>query len=480
MKAVVVEIENRYAAVLSDDGCIVKVKNNNYEIGQVIQMSNSNIHIRKKLVAIAASAAAMVILGTGTWAYASPYSYVSLDINPSIEFTVNRFDRVLNVKAINDDGEEILKKVNLADLKNETIKEALTITVKQISEEGYFEGNIEAGLVIATSAKKEKKAEELAKELQETVDTELVDTEKDIEVEVFSVGYERVQKAKELGVTPGKLNLIEKLQASAANPETIDIEEWLSKPVKEILKATKANRKSVGVATGSAISLDMDEKAEDTATLSKKEQKEAIKQERKGQKTLEKAEKEERKALERLEKEERKAAEKAEKEAQKAAKKAEVANRKLEQAKKQASEKELEAAEIAAKKAREAANQAKEKEEKLKNKDKHKEDKSANKNKKEDAYQEKKVLDTKEETSKGKENEKSIKNNNENTNKSDPSNKSDHYNKIEKPNINSKEKSNPSNNKSNNKSNSKDKTGNSGNSNKNSNFDNNRSNSKNK
>ena len=322
MKAVVVEIKNRYVAVLSDDGCIVKIKNNNYEIGQVIQMSRSKIHMTKKIAAFAASVAAMVILSTGTWAYASPYSYVSLDVNPSIEFTVNRFDRVLKVRATNDDGTEFLKEVNLNDLKNETIKEALSTTVEQISQAGYFEGNIEAGLVIATSAKNEKKAEDLAKELQETVDTDLVESGQEVQVESFKVGYERVQKAKELGVTPGKLNLVEKLQESATDPTTIDIEEWLNKPVKEIMKATKANRKALSSNDPTLVE-DTDIDADDIIEVSEKELKEAIKEERKEQKAAEKAEKDAKKATEKAEKEAEKTAKKVEKEAEKAAKKAE-------------------------------------------------------------------------------------------------------------------------------------------------------------
>jgi hypothetical protein len=244
MKAVVVEIENRYAAVLSDDGCIEKVKNNNYTPGQVIQINDDKIHRSKKFIAFAASAAALAVLGTGTWAYASPYSYVSLDVNPSIEFIVNRFDRVLEATAMNEDGDEILKEVYLSDLKNKTIHSALTAAVEQISQAGYFDNDTEAELVITTSAKNDKKAEDLAQELHETVDTGLAEKGQEIEVESYSVGFDQVEKAKELGATPGKLNLVENLQASAADPETINVEEWLNKPVKEIIKATRENKKA--------------------------------------------------------------------------------------------------------------------------------------------------------------------------------------------------------------------------------------------
>ena len=42
MKSVVVEIKAGYAAVLSEDGCISKVKDKNYIVGQVIEIKNNN------------------------------------------------------------------------------------------------------------------------------------------------------------------------------------------------------------------------------------------------------------------------------------------------------------------------------------------------------------------------------------------------------------------------------------------------------
>ncbi len=275
MKAVVVELKNNRAAVLSDNGCVVTVKNNGYEIGQVIQMTDSRIQLSKKIAVFAASAAAFVVLGTGAWAYATPYSYVSVDVNPSIEYTINRFDRVLSVKAVNDDGEEILQEIALEDLENQTIQNAILRTVEQITAAGYFSGTTEGGIVITTASENVDKAEELATDLQQVVEEEVTQAEEDVVVEAYSVGLERVEEARELGVTPGKLNLVEKLQASLADPDAVNIEEWLTKSVKEIMKATKDNRK-VSVVSGAAIT--MDEKAIDKA--SKEEAKEEKRQER--------------------------------------------------------------------------------------------------------------------------------------------------------------------------------------------------------
>lgn len=39
MKGIVVEINNHTAAVLSDEGCVVKTRNDNYQIGQEVEIS---------------------------------------------------------------------------------------------------------------------------------------------------------------------------------------------------------------------------------------------------------------------------------------------------------------------------------------------------------------------------------------------------------------------------------------------------------
>jgi hypothetical protein len=309
MKAVVVELKNNLAAVLSDDGCIVTVKNNDYEIGQIIQMSNPRIHFTKKVVAFATSAAAIVLLSVGTWAYASPYTYVSLDVNPSIEFSVNRFDRVLRVNAVNDDGEEILNQISLTNLKNKTIQDALTLTVGQISEAGYFDGDIEGAVVITTSSKGEEDAEELAQELQQSVINEATENGDDIVVEAVSVGLERTREARELGVTPGKLNLVEKLQASASDPNSINLEEWLNKPVKDIMKATKDN-KEASVTSDSTIIIDGEEQQVNDDNEQKSKEKEVLKEAKKAKDDAKKAADKELKAAEKAKLAEEKALDK--------------------------------------------------------------------------------------------------------------------------------------------------------------------------
>lgn len=236
MKAVIVEIRNVQAAALTDDGCIIKIKNKNYAAGQVIELKHGMTRKARRAVLAASAAAVVLVAGVGAWAYTAPYSYVSLDVNPSIEYTVNRFDRVLRADAVNGDGEKILKSLSL---ENKSIEEAVQSTVFQIEKAGYFNGQEPGSIEIATFSENTEKADSLAKTLWNTAEQAAAGTESPVEVEAVRVGYERVQQAKALGTTPGKLNLVQKLQAASAGGE-INLKEWLAKPVKDIMKAIKA------------------------------------------------------------------------------------------------------------------------------------------------------------------------------------------------------------------------------------------------
>ena len=69
----------------------------------------------------------------------TPLSLVSLDVNPSLQYTLNRLGLVLSVEAVNGDGDELLQEVGT--LNNRSIEDAISSTVKQIAEDGYFEGD---------------------------------------------------------------------------------------------------------------------------------------------------------------------------------------------------------------------------------------------------------------------------------------------------------------------------------------------------
>ena len=239
MKGIVVEINKKDSIVMTEDGLFTKIKNDNYEVGQTIIVKNNNRTFSKMIIGAASMVAALAICTVGGFAYSTPTDYVSLDVNPSVEYSINMFNRILDVKAVNDEGEEILSSL---DLNNLTIEDAVKETLDKLMADGYLTDDPNGGVIITTSNDEMGDAEELAAQLEQEIQAYLDSQEGIIaEVDAEAVGLERVQEARALGVTPGKLNLVEKLQSITDG--AIDTEEWLTRPVKEINKAIKENRK---------------------------------------------------------------------------------------------------------------------------------------------------------------------------------------------------------------------------------------------
>ncbi|GAB1477390.1 hypothetical protein MASR2M70_22280 [Bacillota bacterium] len=237
MKAVIVELRGAYAAALSDDGCIRQLKNKNYTVGQEIEL----VAMRRPALRIASIAAVIAAIALPSYAYYTPYSYVSLDTVTSIEYSLNRFNRVLGCTAVNGEGSEILEQLTL---KNKKIDEAIQLTVNAIAKGGYFTSAESDDIVITASSKNKEESDRLAEALADTAAASVQEESLTVEVSAEGVGRSRVEDAKALGITPGKLNLIEELKQSS-NPETpVEFEDWLDKPVKEIIRQTKENKEN--------------------------------------------------------------------------------------------------------------------------------------------------------------------------------------------------------------------------------------------
>lgn len=71
--------------------------------------------------ALACACLLFVLLGGG-WLYYTPVTEISIDINPSIELGINRFDRVVCVSAFNEDGQAL---ADTLDVKHKNYTQAI-------------------------------------------------------------------------------------------------------------------------------------------------------------------------------------------------------------------------------------------------------------------------------------------------------------------------------------------------------------------
>lgn len=93
-------------------------------------------------LAAAACFVLVLVLGGGSWVYLTPTALISVDVNPSVELGVNRFDRVVSSEGMNDDGRALLESVDVWNLTYDEAVAALldSETVSQIlADDGVAE-----------------------------------------------------------------------------------------------------------------------------------------------------------------------------------------------------------------------------------------------------------------------------------------------------------------------------------------------------
>ncbi len=80
-----------------------------------------------------------VVFGMGSYRILNTaVSYISIDINPSVELGLNRFNNVVEAAAYNDDGAELLKDI---DLKGKSYTEAIDSLLKNQEFISFLEEN---------------------------------------------------------------------------------------------------------------------------------------------------------------------------------------------------------------------------------------------------------------------------------------------------------------------------------------------------
>ena len=221
----------------------IKKKTGYYNKSNIMENKINNILgniLMKKKIALALSVGVILSLAGGGYAYAkTPVAYVSMDINPSVELGVNAFDKVVSVEAYNEDGEKILEGT---DLVNADVEKAVSTVISNAISEGYIKEDGLSAIEITTSTDKDDVATKLDESLKEIAEETLNDNNVEAEVETQKVALVRRDEARKLGITPGKLNLIQKLQE--LDP-TINVEDYKTSSIKDIQKKTKELRKNI-------------------------------------------------------------------------------------------------------------------------------------------------------------------------------------------------------------------------------------------
>ena len=140
--------------------------------------------------------------------FLAPSNYLSLDVNPSIEFQTNRLNNVVSINPVNEDAKKIMAGYELTD-KN------LEVVIKNIVDRmilnGYIAPDKDNQILITTQDK--NAAPELSQDVNDILTTYL--NEKQLNANLIQqsikVSSKDIENAHENSISAGKMALIEKL-----------------------------------------------------------------------------------------------------------------------------------------------------------------------------------------------------------------------------------------------------------------------------
>lgn len=233
MKGIVAEIRGNHMVVIAKNGDFSRCKKlPNCDIGDEINIPQRNMKsIYKNLSAVAASFLILIMLSSGVYAYYTPYSYVSVDINPSLELYVNRFDKVIGVHAFNEEAVQLIKASD--GMKNKNVDAALEQILNKAEEAGYLKKDGENTVMIVVSSGNIKEEAAITDKMSKTSTAVLSNISSNYEVILEKTKVESYKRAKEQNISPGKVILANRFKE--AKPE-INEEEIKHMPLQQAIK----------------------------------------------------------------------------------------------------------------------------------------------------------------------------------------------------------------------------------------------------
>lgn len=211
-RGLVTKIKEEYCIILTGEGTYerIPVPAAGAKIGAEIAYPNFIISSAIKPLLLVAS---FLILFFGYTLFRQAtlpkaMAYVSLDINPSLEMSVDRNLNVIDVKYFNNDAANLLMQENL---QGKNLYDALTVVIDKAIKQNYIKTD-QDNLIISTVSSSDADANSVdQKAVQQVLEKSIKTDGFTGEVKTYSVTDEFRSTAEEKGLSPGKFLIYEQL-----------------------------------------------------------------------------------------------------------------------------------------------------------------------------------------------------------------------------------------------------------------------------
>lgn len=179
MKGIIVDFDGNYAIILTPTGDFKRIYNDfpDLQIGDELDIARRASSYERFLLwckpfRTLAAACILIFALTGLVAadYFRPITFITMDINPSVEISLNRYSRVIGLKALNPNGDMLVPEglrfmnKNVEDVVGMIVTEALSKDLLKSPESAIF---------FAVSNVKDEVSPEMEKKLLEAAQSRL-------------------------------------------------------------------------------------------------------------------------------------------------------------------------------------------------------------------------------------------------------------------------------------------------------------------
>lgn len=252
-RGVIIKLEKREAVVFNEMLEYEKIKRveGMFE-GQTVEYRTSQYeNIYKKIKMLSGAAAVLVLIFSfyiwfATRAEPEIFAYVDLDINPSIEFSIDEKNVVIGLTPLNYDAQKIVR--TLGKTRGKPIDEAIEYVIKRLQTEGFIKDKENQIILICSAPKSQgtspyerkdsyKRLDKTMRLIKETLSKEKVSN---LSVKTISINPEARKSSLENKMSMGRYALYESVNESGVK---ISLQKAKNAPLDELVSyLTGSNR----------------------------------------------------------------------------------------------------------------------------------------------------------------------------------------------------------------------------------------------
>lgn len=181
--------------------------------------------LRRRLIPVVICMMFIFMGAGGYWVYFTPTAAVSIDINPSLELGINRFDKVISVDGYNDDGKELAASL---DIRFEDYEDAID-TILEDEKIVYLLSNDEI-LSISVIGPDGKQCEKIYSHVESCTDGHE-------NAYCYSIDEKEAEKAHDEGLSYGKYRAFLQLKEIYPSITADEVKDMTMKEINDLISS---------------------------------------------------------------------------------------------------------------------------------------------------------------------------------------------------------------------------------------------------